>query len=231
MTAIKGQNLRLLINGLCVAVAQSCQIHLTANVESISSKDDTDNWERKDVTGLSWDASADALITDGAAYTGTMADEGCLIDLGSEEVTVYAVNEAFELAAGQTLHIKTTDSGTLYVGSGTPTNGLTMLASSTDGLLVYTAEEDITVYIAHDLEDADVGLFLHDEDYDAVNLSVGDTVAVEVDVTTGTNNRAVSTQLLTGSAVISDLSINAQNRANSSFSVQLTGTGTLEVAS
>ena len=62
MTKIKGQNLRLMIDGKCVAAATSCSVHLTASLEDASTKDNTGDWQEQEATGKSWDMSVDALV-------------------------------------------------------------------------------------------------------------------------------------------------------------------------
>ena len=69
MATIKGQNLRIAISGehegeaaRFIAKAQQCTIHLQAQVEEASTKDDTDQWAVNEVTGFSGDISTDALI-------------------------------------------------------------------------------------------------------------------------------------------------------------------------
>ena len=63
MATVKGQNLRVMVGGKCIAMATSCQFHISAQTESSSCKDDVDLFERNEVTGLSWDASTDSLVT------------------------------------------------------------------------------------------------------------------------------------------------------------------------
>lgn len=62
MATIKGQNLRVMVGGKCIAMATSCQFHISAQVEQASTKDDAD-FEVNEVVGLSWDASTDSLVT------------------------------------------------------------------------------------------------------------------------------------------------------------------------
>ena len=140
MGTIKGQNLRLMVNGKCIAMATNCTFHISAQLEDSSTKDSTGDWQEQEVTGLSWDAQCDALVT-------------------------------------------LTDNGT---------NG----------------------ELATDL----------------MSLMINKTlVTLTFDQTAGTNNRTGQDSAIkrTGTAYISDVQITAQNRANSSFSVQLTGTGPL----
>lgn len=52
-----------MVGGKCIAMATSCQFHIAAQTEDTSSKDDTGDWQSNEVTGLSWDASTDSLVT------------------------------------------------------------------------------------------------------------------------------------------------------------------------
>lgn len=63
MATIKGQNLRVLVGGKCIAMATSCTFHIAGQTEDSSTKDDTGDWASNEVTGLSWDASTDSLVT------------------------------------------------------------------------------------------------------------------------------------------------------------------------
>ena len=63
MSTIKGQNLRVMVGGKCIAMATSCTFHISAQLEDSSTKDSTGDWQEQEVTGLSWDASTDSLVT------------------------------------------------------------------------------------------------------------------------------------------------------------------------
>ena len=63
MATIKGQNLRVLVDNKCIAQATSCTFHIAARVEESSTKDDTGDFAQNEITGLSWDASTDSLVT------------------------------------------------------------------------------------------------------------------------------------------------------------------------
>ena len=63
MATIKGQNLRVMVDGKCIAMATSCTFHISAQLEESSTKDSTGGWQEQEVTGLSWDASTDSLVT------------------------------------------------------------------------------------------------------------------------------------------------------------------------
>ena len=62
MGIIKGQNLRVMVGGKCIAMATSCQIHIGTQLEDASTKDSTGNWQEQ-VTGLNWDVTTDSLVT------------------------------------------------------------------------------------------------------------------------------------------------------------------------
>jgi len=140
MATIKGQNLRVMVGGKCIAMSTNSVFHVSATLESSSTKDSVGDFEEQEVTGLSWDASCDALVT-------------------------------------------LTDNGT---------NG-----------------ELVT---------------------DLISLMINKTlVTLTFDQTAGTNNRTGQNAAIkrTGTAYINDVQVTAQNRANSTFTVQFAGTGPL----
>jgi hypothetical protein len=140
MATIKGQNLRVLVGGKCIAMATSCTFHVAAQMEDSSTKDDTGNWQSQEVTGLSWDASTDSLVT--------LTDNGSNGELPQD---------------------------------------------------IFTAMIAMT------------------------------PVTLTFDTTAGTNNRVAQNGALkkSGQAYISDISITAANRANSTMTVQFQGNGAL----
>ena len=69
MATIKGQNLRIFLadpnsqdDPACIAAATSCTAHIALQVQEDTTKDTEDDWLIKEVTGLSWDVQAEALI-------------------------------------------------------------------------------------------------------------------------------------------------------------------------
>ena len=73
MGVIKGQNLRILLGGKCVAFATNCTVHVSLNLEESSTKDSTNNFTEQTPTGISWDMSCDALYSVDADATGVNA--------------------------------------------------------------------------------------------------------------------------------------------------------------
>jgi hypothetical protein len=140
MATIKGQNLRVMVGDNCIAMATSCTFHISAQVESASTKDDANDFEVNEVTGLSWDAQTDSLVT-------------------------------------------LTDNG---VNGELPTDLMSLIINKTKVTLTF-------------------------------------------DQTAGANNRVGQNSAIkrSGDAYLTDFSISAQNRQNSTLSCQFTGTGPL----
>jgi hypothetical protein len=140
MATIKGQNLRVMVGGKCIAMATSCTFHISAQVESASTKDDANDFEVNEVTGLSWDAQTDSLVT-------------------------------------------LTDNG---VNGELPTDLMSLIINKTKVTLTF-------------------------------------------DQTAGANNRTGQNSAIkrSGEAYLTDYSLSAQNRQNSTLSCQFTGTGPL----
>ena len=129
-----------MVGGKCIAMATSCQFHISAQMEDASTKDSTGDFQEQEVTGLSWDAQTDSLVT--------LEDNG--------------------------------------------TNG--------------------------------------ELPQDILSLIINKTkVTLTFDQTAGANNRVGQNSVIkkTGEAYVSDVQITAQNRQNSTMTVQFQGTGAL----
>lgn len=96
MGTIKGQNLRVMVGGKCVAMATSCTIHVAAQTEDSSTKDDTGDWAENEVVGLSWDCSTDSLVT--LSDNGTNGE--LPVDLLSLIINKTKVQLTFDTTAG-----------------------------------------------------------------------------------------------------------------------------------
>lgn len=140
MGTIKGQNLRVMVGGKCIAMATNAVFHIGTQLESSSTKDSVGDWDEQEVVGLNWDASTDSLVT--------LEDNGTNGEL--------------------------------------PTDLMSLIINKTKVTLTF-------------------------------------------DQTAGTNNRVGQNSVIkkTGQAYVSDINISAQNRQNSTISVQFTGTGPL----
>ena len=96
MGTIKGQNLRVMVGGKCVAMATSCTIHVAAQTEDSSTKDDTGDWAENEVVGLSWDASTNSLVT----LTDNGTNGELPVDLLSLIINKTKVQLTFDTTAG-----------------------------------------------------------------------------------------------------------------------------------
>lgn len=88
MGVIKGQNLRILLGGKCVAFSTNCTVHVSLNLEESSTKDSTNNFTEQTPTGISWDMSCDALYSVDADATGVNAISALDTVLAQQKVQV-----------------------------------------------------------------------------------------------------------------------------------------------
>ena len=47
----------------CIAMAVNATFHIATQLEDSSTKDSTNDWQEQEVTGLSWDAQTESLVT------------------------------------------------------------------------------------------------------------------------------------------------------------------------
>lgn len=85
---MKGQNLRILIGEKCVAFSTSCTYHVSASLESSSTKDDVGGFDKQSLTGFTGDISADALYSTDADAGGVNGEDALDMILAGQEVTV-----------------------------------------------------------------------------------------------------------------------------------------------
>ena len=64
MATVKGQNLRIFVDGRAVGAALDCQLQLQLNVTPYSTKDDEGAWTKNRVVSLQWSVTANAVVTD-----------------------------------------------------------------------------------------------------------------------------------------------------------------------
>lgn len=64
MATVKGQNLRIFVDGLAIGAALDCQLQLQLNVTPYSTKDDEGAWTKNRVVSLQWSVTANAVLTD-----------------------------------------------------------------------------------------------------------------------------------------------------------------------
>ena len=85
---MKGQNLRIMIGGKCVAFSTSCTYHLSATLEDSSTKDDIGGFQKQEVTGMAGDFSCDAIYSVENDETGVNGEQALDMLLAGQEVDV-----------------------------------------------------------------------------------------------------------------------------------------------
>ena len=85
---IKGQNLRVFVGGKCIAKATSCTFHVSAQLSDASTKDDTDDWQKQEVVGKSWDVQTNSLVIIDNAETGETPVDLMSLIINATEVTL-----------------------------------------------------------------------------------------------------------------------------------------------
>lgn len=244
MANIKGQNLRLFLNDVVVGAATNCNVHISTQVEDVSSKDITDNWARNAVTGMSWDASIDAYVHLASTLTPSeLIDENTASSATKTTVgNVYFV-DPIDNPGGQEEHrilILSPDepNAKIYIFDPNPTTTSKPYAEGTGSLTVMSSSLPSEFRVGADMGDLDILCTSQPHDTAAYcTQEIADAIVekqkfnVKFAYATGSWNRTVSSTLLTGMAYITDFSISAQNKQNGTYTIQLTGDGELTVGS
>ena len=226
MGVIKGQHLRVLINDKCVAAATSSQINIKLDLADISTKDSESEFAEFEPVGHSWSGQVDALVTDGI-YDEDHVTCDTEVEVSGGGGTYYKATKTFTLKPGYTIWASGDDIIILL-------NGTTPLAEPGTSSANYTNEgnSDIIVTVATATEDTEVDVYFVDtlRTSCAALLTAartGTPVTVKFSLTTGRNNAVEDTNLLSGTAIITDLTLTAANKEVSTFSAQFTGKGEL----
>lgn len=64
-TKLKGQNLRVFLDGKVITAALSCQLKIKAQVRDTSTKDTVDSFAHNEIVGFSWEVSAQSAVWTG----------------------------------------------------------------------------------------------------------------------------------------------------------------------
>jgi len=223
MATIKGQNLRLTVAEQCVARARTCTVHIAMQSESSSTKDDDGDWENNTIVGMSWDASCEAEVSTNLQHL-TLVQDG----------TSYRSTETIELKAGDSIGIGIADGSNTSRGAFYEVGGSKLGDLQNNTMTPFTAEEDISIYV------------VCNQLVNVIYSVTGENAAVTTDIlfsymeskvsgevtfdyTGGNHNRETEKVILRGQAFITDISIQAQNRQTAVCTIQLTGTGELEI--
>lgn len=227
MGFIKGQNLRLLIDGACVGSALTCTLHVGTQIEDNSTKDSAGKWVENILTGLNWDASAEAVVTDGK-YSETNNVRTF------EEISgggFYESTQSFRLEPGQTIYVAAVSGVKVSMNNSHQSPLIEPVSNTAD----YTNEGSVAmnIYLLSDTLGAKLDVYITDEErigiielYEA--MAAGTLVSVRFSTTNGRNNVVEDEALYEGSAYINDISVNAPNRERSTYNIQLIGKGPLE---
>ena len=223
MATIKGQNLRLTVAEQCVARARTCTVHIAMQSESSSTKDDDGEWENNTIVGMSWDASCEAEVSTNLQHL-TLVQDG----------TSYRSTETIELKAGDSIGIGIADGSNTSRGAFYEVGGSKLGDLQNNTMTPFTAEEDMSIYV------------VCNQLVNVIYSVTGENAAVTTDIlfsymeskvsgevtfdyTGGNHNRETEKVILRGQAFITDMSIQAQNRQTAVCTIQLTGTGELEI--
>lgn len=223
MATIKGQNLRLAVAGQCVARARTCTVHIAMQSESSSTKDDEGDWENNTIVGMSWDASCEAEVSTYLQHL-TLVPDG----------TSYRSTETIELKAGDSIGIGIADGSNTSNGAFYRVGGGKLGDLRNNTMTSFTAEEDMSIYVVCN-QPVNVIYSVTGENAAVTTETLFSYMESKVsgevtfDYTGGNHNRETEKVILRGQAFITDMSIQAQNRQTAVCTIQLTGTGELEI--
>lgn len=93
LKAIKGQHLRLFVDGKVLAGARTCSVQMSMETEELNIKDVSDDWQAIVPTGMSWQVSGTNVLLQEAVWGHLVGD---VFDLVGREVSL-----TFGTAAGE----------------------------------------------------------------------------------------------------------------------------------
>lgn len=110
MSVIKGQNMRVLVDGKCVAMSTNTTFQIQSELQDSSTKDSTGDWQEQEVVGKSWSASTDSLVslTDNGANGELPAALVALILAGTKVTLTFDVTGGTNNRIAQTSALKMT---------------------------------------------------------------------------------------------------------------------------
>ena len=216
----------MIVDEKCVASSTSCTLHVALQTEEASTKDDDAEFATVNPTGLSWDVSVDALVTDNNLISGEVITDTSI----ANEDYPYSSLTPINLRDGDILNVQRAvpaNQTALCLITADVEEELATAAAGHD--ISFTADEDMTVYIASDTDGEGVIYYVVDAAQNATSLieATGTKVTLEFSTMGGIRNREEETPVLEGEAFITDFSLTATNRQNSVYTVQFTGTGDL----
>lgn len=241
MTAIKGQNLRVFIDNEPIARAQSCTVHIAADVQDISSKDSVDGWQENVVTGFSWDVSVDAMVLPNAAelmdngeFTSVTSTDEMEID---GETTVYISNYVIAVPAGETIVACAPGNASnyVYIIEIETADSFASATNRQNASYTNTGTAAVEVYLGCSADEQSIRYTIGEANSAATldtlipEMFVDTDVSIEFSLTDGVMNRNQDSVLLSGNGRITDMSVNAANRQLATYTCQIVGNGELSM--
>lgn len=226
MATIKGQNLRMLVENVCVAASTNCVVHCVLNVQESDTKDDVENWIVQEAVGHSWDAQVDAMVDIQPDHEGSATCTASGTGYGYNAPTPIALRKGDGI---RVISDNDADSLNIVILTG---QGYSSVGSGI-GRAQYQATEDVEVFLCSSRSGAVLTFAYGDTVRTLYNFlaraQVGTPVTLKFATTTADThrNRDVDEVLLQGDAIISDIQVNAPNQDISTYSVKCSGTGPL----
>lgn len=234
---MKGQNLRIFIDGKVVGAARNLTFELTADTQDISTKDSPDDWAEYEVTNKSWSANVDALVRVEQSHNLSSFDDnkGTYYYDRTDRITIHqgeiirfkqqgAYGSALIDASGQTAVVKASRNGEDWGEYQIANRGI---ESETLSLAIFG--NDIHWEPEGD-ETATYEIIEADSQYESqleFALRAKQKVTCRFSYVNGTIHRDEVSCLLTGDALITGMTINSANKDVVSYTAKLTGEGPL----
>lgn len=225
---IKGQNLRLYVQNICVAAATNAQVHVSLEVQEDSTKDTIDDWIQQSPVGLSWDAQTDAMVD-------MQPEASDNVNVTKQIQGGYIHNRPITLRPGDGIAVtRSANQAKIMILEKSDTEYQVIAAGEPSVNYLNRGDNDKEVYVGADTQ----YVIMHYEvgDVEGAGLSsfiknVGAPVLVKFATTQPMihRNRSIEHPLLQGTAIIADIQVNAPNQDITTYSVKLQGTGELEI--
>ena len=234
MSLIKGQNLRLFDvsnpSDRVIAMSTTCTVHVSLLLSEVSTKDDIDEWVRQQPVGHSWDCSVDALVPAvDSAREMTSDSAGTIGDVEYFCTPIIHLPPDKRIVAA--IIGETSDDYICITNVPLISNADILEEGNRKAEYINLSGVDMDIAICTRVQDADVVYFIADANAMTLeDIEVGQKLNIVFATAMedyDEKNRALDTALLSGDAIVSDISINASNRQNITYQIQLTGDGPL----
>jgi hypothetical protein len=228
MAVIKGENMRLLVQDVCVAAATACTVDVSLQVAESDTKDDVDDFIIQEPVGHSWGAEVDAMVDLQPDVEDSVVCDG-------EQTSYGYVGGMFNIQKGDRIIIASSASDVNVSILALEDNEWVQLGEGFRRLQWTAAEDYEELYIASTIEGDTINYAIGDLAGQLVNFLgsavSGTPVTVKFAKTIANQhrNRDVEQVLVQGNAIITNITQNATNKDLSTYKVQLQGTGMLSI--